>query len=142
MPPLFFQWTMLRPTAVLCCTLILFQVLSEGFDSTAHPHQWGIQAFLMIPAHYVQNSNIYVKEIPLDLEKNPERDSSTELLSSEIQTDQSSNIMIKCLFIFLNIKCLYTSILLINSPPILKKKKKIKKRIKCVLLWAEPHPIL
>lgn len=119
---------------------------------TAHPQRKGIQEFLMpvlrpsqlesfypqISTHYVQNDSIYVKENPLALGKKAEKDLNGELPTSEIQTDQPSNIMIKCLFIFFKYQIFFTHNLLINSPPIL---KKIKKRIKCVLLWAEPHPI-
>lgn len=88
--------------------------------------------FLLI---YVQNGNIYVKEILLALGKKPEKDLSAETLTSEIQTDQSSNIMIKCLFIFFKYQIFfYTSILLINSPPILTKKKNQKKNQVCITL--------
>lgn len=81
---------------------------------TAHPQKKGIQEFLtpvlrpsqlesfylQISTHYVQNDSIYVKENPLALGKKAEKDLSGELPTSEIQTDQPSNIMIKCLFIF------------------------------------------
>lgn len=62
----------------------------------------------------------------------PENDFSVGMVTSEIQTDQSSNIMIKCLFIFLNIKFLHINFVDKQSPNI--KKQKSKKNQVCITL--------
>lgn len=86
----------------------------------------------LISTYHVQNGNIYIKQILLDLEKKPEMDGSAELLTSEIQTDQSSNVMIKCLFIFFKYQMFLHIHFVDKQSPNIKKKNQNQKRIKCV----------
>lgn len=99
-------------------TLMLFQHLHEGpipkereyrnFSSlfSGPPNSKHFTHFFS--THYVQNGSIYVTENPLALGKKAVKDLSAELPTSEIQTDQPSNIMIKCLLIFFKYQIFYT----------------------------------